>query len=310
MARLKVWNESTSSWDYTSVIEPLNKEGLLIPAVHKTANFNASFDDNFYTADPTAGDIVAVLPETSAGDIGKTIFFQNVGSNYLIIRDIDALVNFYDFPALRYGDSVIMVATSTAWGIAGWKPLLYSKDWQANISAVEAQLGNYVPFSGGSGTLDFTGGDIRTYQVTGPDSSELLLAGATHYNVDNWGNNVAVRGSNAYGNGNGGTVYIQAGHADYDNTAGNDPVATGDGGIIYMQVGAGANGGARGHIRIDSLGFVGAASIYINDLTAERDLALPDASGTLLASEGSTKITTGTTAPSSPAVGDLWVDTN
>lgn len=246
----------------------------------------------------STGEVTVSMPNQNVNlsDIALIAQKQDIGQSVDLEGDqsIDGIKTFIDSP---------IVPTPALANQAATKGYV-----DAHIEAIEA---NYVPYNGAAAPLDLTNNGLKTLNVHAPaDAGNLVIGIDPQTVVDHAGYETTLSGGSPKGNADGGRVMIIAGSADYLESQGTGPTS-GNGGYINLQVGApGSGSGARGHIRIDSPGFVGAASIYINDLTAERDLALPDASGTLLASEGSTKITTGTTAPSSPAVGDLWVDTN
>lgn len=52
------------------------------------------------------------------------------------------------------------------------------------------------------------------------------------------------------------------------------------------------------------------ATLDASALTAARSFTLPDVAGQVLLGGGTAKVTVGTTAPVSPADGDIWIDTN
>jgi hypothetical protein len=55
---------------------------------------------------------------------------------------------------------------------------------------------------------------------------------------------------------------------------------------------------------------VNKATLDASGLTAARSFTLPDVAGQVMLGSGTTKVTVGTSAPSTPAVGELWIDTN
>lgn len=305
--RLKIWNDALGQWIYASTVEMIIKEGLKILPVSKTASFTATFDDNFYNVSAETAVVDITLPVVTAGDIGKALFIKSLGSSsYVVnINDVDG-ASVSNYFALNGTDSVIMVAKGTNFATGRWTPILYSKDWTSSMSALEGQLANFVPYTGASSVVDLNGNTIDNVpSLTMKDGNITIQSSNTQTTLDTSGPDASLVAGNAYGNGNGGQAYLMAGSADYSTVG-----AVGDGGYIYMQVGAhGEAGGSRGYVRIDSPGMSG-VKLHIDNITAERDIQFPNVDGTLVAGDGVGKITQGMTAPSSPQIGDLWVDTN
>ena len=162
----------------------------------------------------------------------------------------------------------------------------------------------YVPYVGASGDLDFSGVSVKTVSVSGPDDSGISVGAGAVVTPDTNGGDAALGGGGALGNGNGGRAILAAGNAD---TSGS---YDGDGGNVYLQVGQANGSGAPGVFEFRQRGKTEYATLNLDPLTTSIAIQFPQASGTLVAADGTNKITTGTTAPSTPAVGDLWVDTN
>ena len=288
-------------------------QGLIIPPQYKTSNFTASFADSFYIFSSSSGtDIQAILPTVTAGDIGKVIFFKSEATDLdlLYIDDVDgASTNRYF--GLRPFESVAMVAKSTNFATGRWQPILASINWQYEISDIHNIIAaNYVPYNGANQAIDFAGNTLTSVaDITNTDMDISLISTNSNTIMDTDGTHVGMYAANSYGSGDGGSVFVMSGSADYDI-----PGSVGNGGSIFMQLGApGIAGGNRGFIYIGSpitSGYPGALGIHIDDLTTARTLQMPDADGTLIAGTGVSSVTVGTTAPATPAIGDLWVDTN
>lgn len=166
----------------------------------------------------------------------------------------------------------------------------------------------YVPYTGATSPVDLGGQPINnTSNISNVDNG--MSIGITNSNIDVGlsGGEISIAAADGYGDSAvGGRVMIIAGSADYTT-----PGAVGNGGNVYLQVGAeGEAGGTIGKVQILKTNHIGQVDLGIDNITDTRDLQLPDADGTLLSGTGLSHITVGTTEPTSPAVGDLWVDTN
>ena len=283
-------------------------EGLIIPPHYKTSNFTASFAESFYV-NVRAVDNASVqveLPEPTVDDIGKAFFFTNnssVLSNFSVEDWDDTHMTVQSYSCAP-GEFLIMVAKATTWPNR-WESI-FVKSWQPDIDAINGQLPYFVTYTGASSDVDLAGNALIATSLLGPPDSGISLGASVMLTPDIDAPDITIAGASPIGNGNGGRVSLAAGPAD-TTTIG----AVGNGGTVYIQTGqAGEAGGTPGIIELRQGGKTEYATISLDSLANDVTYELSDMSGKLLTGNGTNGITVGTTAPATPAIGDLWYDTN
>lgn len=274
-----------------------------------TSTETLTFADTVVIADFAALGTAVYVPNNTTGHEGHEITIKGLANGFNLMTVLPggdsgmgflAGTTFADPGSYPYESITIRAKAYTA-GVVNWEFI------RSDVNFIQRQyenLGVYVNYSTGlTQPLEVNANDIR--------ATDTNLQFSANQTVDSSDPSIYFQAGQPTGAlmGNGGSVYIQAG------AGGN---------------GAGSNGGnillATGPIGQDMTGTAGklqisgapsndpVSSYYINfdfdNLTSGHDLQFPDANGTLIAGVGTNKITTGTTAPTSPAIGDLWVDTN
>ena len=246
------------------------------------------------------------LPHDTTGHVGKLITIVALESGTTITEfNTSPAINSNTYLQFA-GDQVTLEALEYGAGTINWRVLETHEMASPRISDYDSAVqSTYIPYTGAVTDIDLGGLSIKNVvSIYCVDNSVSLSSGNSNTAIDTPGYEVSFNAGSAYGDGDGGRASVVAGSADY--TGGGN----GNGGNVYLQTGSGAGTGQHGRFEISRTGKAELIYIGLENITADRALEFPDSSGTLVASDGTNKITTGTTAPTTPSIGDLWVDTN
>ena len=294
---------TTAQGAATKAYVDANAGGSLSSRYETVDNQTASFTDDIVYLDGIA---TIYLPHNTTGYTGKRIQFTTLNNPVNIVEVINpSPLSTSTTTLFKQLDSITLEAQAYNALSNNWRVVERIEATTDRIAEYDSTVSTlYVPYTGGSGEIDFSGGSIKTVSIFGPDDTGIGVGAGTNVTPDTNGGDASLGGGMALGNANGGRAVVVAGNAD--TSGGYD----GNGGNVYIQTGQAAGSGTPGLIELRQGGKFEYATISIDSLTANQTYNLPNMSGNLLAGDGTNGITVGTTAPSAPVTGDLWVDTN